>query len=114
MQKYGRPNEATPVKWQEEYTDFNAPSLINGSTVEPPATTGSGSDALAVGPPTPAPTVSSQAAVAEANVGKGGEGKKRKAREEETSEERVERKRRKKERKERRISKPESDTKEND
>ncbi|CAD6586748.1 MAG: centromere/microtubule-binding protein cbf5 [Alectoria sarmentosa] len=110
LDKYGRPNEATPAKWQEDYTDFNAPSSINGSTLGLPVTTHSGSDALAVGPP--APAVSGQAAVAEAKLGKGGEGKKRKAREVETAEERTERKRRKKEQKERRINKPESDTKE--
>lgn len=112
MQKYGRPNEATPAKWQEDYTDFNAPSSINGSTLGLPVTTRSDSDALAVGPL--APAVSGQAAVAEAKLGKGREGKKRKVREVETSEERTERKRRKKEQKERRISKPESDTKERD
>jgi len=30
LDKYGRPNEATPAKWTKEYTDFNEPLAVNG------------------------------------------------------------------------------------
>src|ERR1700731_2392398 len=33
LDKYGRANEATPAKWQADYTDYNAPA---GGTRHPP------------------------------------------------------------------------------
>ena len=35
LDKYGRPNEATPSKWNTEYKDFNAP--LDGSAPAPSA-----------------------------------------------------------------------------
>ncbi|KAL9128468.1 MAG: hypothetical protein Q9217_002872 [Psora testacea] len=93
LDKYGRPNEATPAKWQAEYTDFNdapnvhAPTNITGSISNKPEVPQSGS------------AVIGQTSAAEAKPEAAGVGKKRKGRGEETAEERAERKRKKKERK---------------
>ncbi|KAL8942708.1 MAG: hypothetical protein Q9216_001512 [Gyalolechia sp. 2 TL-2023] len=108
LDKYGRPNEATPAKWNAEYTDFSAPQ--DSGTIAP-------------APPKleipPAPTVEADAEPASAGAPKGpetqltppvegGESKKRKrheGHEGETPEERAERKRKKKEKKEKRKGK---------
>lgn len=104
LQKYGRPNEATPAKWNAEYKDFNAPleyvGAANQPKVEPkaePAPNGGHAEAesaeklATVSQPSP-PT-------------QDGDSKKRKRHEGETPEERAERKRKKKEKKEKRKSK---------
>lgn len=102
LDKYGRPNEATPSKWNAEYTDFNAP-LENGVAKAPkqieaaPVTEGDKMD-----------TEVSEKAVKDESQPKAtdeGESKKRKRHEGETPEEKAERKRKKKEKKEKRKSK---------
>ncbi|KAI9721455.1 MAG: centromere/microtubule-binding protein cbf5 [Candelaria pacifica] len=103
LDKYGRANEATPAKWQKDYTDFNAPA--DGTTAQPVAETTATADVLiappippvdAPAPPlgidTPPPTVVTDS-------------KKRKRHEGETPEEKAERKRKKKDKKEKRKSK---------
>jgi H/ACA ribonucleoprotein complex subunit 4 len=48
LDKYGRPNEATPAKWNAEYKDFNAPlSAEDGTVAAPVAETTSKSDVAA-------------------------------------------------------------------
>ncbi|KAI4270820.1 MAG: hypothetical protein LQ337_006449 [Flavoplaca oasis] len=109
LDKYGRPNEVTPAKWNAEYQDFNAP-LENGTTAAP-----SGKPEL---PPAPTVTADAEATIAGAQVNQeaapeaapqpsaeGADSKKRKRHEGETAEERAERKRKKKEKKEKRKSK---------
>lgn len=115
LDKYGRPNEATPAKWQQEYKDFNAPAEANGTimkTIEGPTSQAEfqqpeeASQAPAAAP--------AAAAIADAVANEEGaqpppedssEKKKRKRHEGETSEERAERKRKKKEKKAKRKSK---------
>lgn len=101
-QKYGRPNEETPAKWNTEYKDFNAP-LENGSAAKPLAETTSKADVLSAPAIAPVPQVSeeSAAAIAETN----GDSKKRKRHDGESAEEKAERKKKKKEKKEKRASK---------
>lgn len=116
-QKYGRPNEATPAKWNTSYKDFNAP-LENGHVASEKGANGdgkangeNGSDIL----PLPATGTSDQAAEGgdeslppskiTAAITDADEGKKRKRHEDETPEQRAERKRKKKEKKEKRKSK---------
>jgi len=103
LDKYGRPNEATPAKWNAEYKDFNAP--LEGSETAPLAEKTTTLDVAAA----PAiPTV-------DADVNGSSDGtKKRKRHEGETAEEKAERKRKKKEKKEKKAKKegkkaPESD-----
>jgi len=98
LDKYGRANEATPAKWNNEYKDFNAP--LEGSA-----------PAAIAAPETPAKAVeSSPAATPDADVsmisnGVEDGGKKRKRHEGETAEEKAERKRKKKEKKEKKAKK---------
>ena len=106
--KYGRPNEATPAKWQKDYQDFNAP-LENGTSVpikledKPPAgadikPADAGSKEIPLKQPEP------EAANDEVDS------KKRKRHEGETPEEKADRKRKKKEKKEKRkLKKGQSD-----
>lgn len=100
-QKYGRPNEATPAKWNAEYKDFNAP-FENGVTL--PA-----GQIEAAKPTTVASDESLETSAAqppkESSSKDEGDSKKRKRNEGETEEERAERKRKKKEKKEKRKSK---------
>ncbi|KIX09896.1 centromere/microtubule-binding protein cbf5 [Rhinocladiella mackenziei CBS 650.93] len=112
LDKYGRPNEATPAKWTAEYTDYNAPA--DGTTSAPVKEKTAQSDALSAPPVAsngdtaetvdpgdtaaiPAPTTNG---AAPAKVKGKEKEKKRKKHEGETPEERAERKRRKKEKKE--------------
>ena len=104
LDKYGRPNEATPSKWNAEYTDFNAP-LENG-VAKPPKQ---------IEPPTVADDDKMDTQVSEKAIEDesqlqaedDGEAKKRKRHEGETPEEKAERKRKKKEKKEKRKLKEE-------
>ncbi|KAK5064889.1 centromere/microtubule-binding protein cbf5 [Exophiala bonariae] len=100
LDKYGRPNEATPAKWTTEYTDYNAP---DGTAAVPPKETTSKSDVLSAPPVAPngeqADTAMSDETAA-ATVNGVDKDKKRKKHDGETPEERAERKRRKKEKKE--------------
>lgn len=96
LDKYGRPNEATPAKWNAEYKDLNAPLEGSGAgqIAAPTAETTSMEDVKAA-PPVPADTG------ADETDGK----KKRKRHEGETAEEKAERKKKKKEKKAKRESK---------
>jgi H/ACA ribonucleoprotein complex subunit 4 len=102
LDKYGRPNEATPAKWNNEYKDFNAP--LEGST-GPRVTEVTETAAPA------APTFDADASMASAadvsmiSNGVDESGKKRKRHEGETAEEKAERKRKKKEKKEKKAKK---------
>jgi H/ACA ribonucleoprotein complex subunit 4 len=96
LDKYGRPNEATPAKWNTEYKDFNAP--LEGSAPAP---------APIAEPPSSAPTLPAiEAPDADTSiVSNGVKDKKRKRHEGETAEEKAERKRKKKEKKEKKAKK---------
>ncbi|KAI4151917.1 MAG: hypothetical protein LQ340_003212 [Diploschistes diacapsis] len=111
LDKYGRPNENTPAKWQDGYTDFNRTDTANAATsaaVESiPVKEQTSSNDVATAPPIP--PVDGGEAIAEAAVSAAtalpsaevdGKEKKRKKHEGETEEDRAERKRRKKEKKE--------------
>ncbi|KAL9014848.1 MAG: hypothetical protein Q9173_000515 [Seirophora scorigena] len=107
LDKYGRPNEATPAKWNAEYTDFGAPA--EPIKIEP----ASGRKEMPQAPTVEADAESAsagmqnvQAAQSEAPA-EDGESKKRKRHDDETPEQKAERKRKKKERKEKRKSKGE-------
>ncbi|KAG9246232.1 pseudouridylate synthase family protein [Calycina marina] len=101
LDKYGRPNEATPAKWIEEYKDFGAPAPDDGSAT-----------VAAIKAPDPVLQITEKedAEPVDADVsmisGAGEEsGKKRKRHEGETAEEKAERKRKKKEKKEKKAKK---------
>jgi H/ACA ribonucleoprotein complex subunit 4 len=96
LDKYGRPNEATPAKWNTEYKDFNAP--LEGSTPAPVAEIASSAPTL---PAIEAPEVDADVSMASNGV----KDKKRKRHEGETAEEKAERKRKKKEKKEKKAKK---------
>ncbi|OKL61943.1 Centromere/microtubule-binding protein cbf5 [Talaromyces atroroseus] len=99
LDKYGRPNEATPAKWQSTYKDYNAP-LEEGAAAQP----------AEKAEEVPAPSSPPSKMDIEEET-KDDEKKKRKH-EGETPEERAERKRKKKEKKEkkeRRKSKQEKE-----
>ena len=102
LDKYGRPNEATPAKWNAEYTDFHAP-LENG-VAKPPkeaeVSTTTDADKMDT---TATDKLPKEESPSQANDD--GESKKRKRHDGETPEERAERKRKKKEKKEKRKSK---------
>jgi H/ACA ribonucleoprotein complex subunit 4 len=119
LDKYGRPNENTPAKWNAGYTDYNAPAT-EGTTSAPVGETTSKSDVLAA--PAVAPTgedgdtsMAMDDAAAEppttngdstVNLKKEEKDKKRKSKHEgETPEERAERKKRKKEKKDKKDKK---------
>jgi H/ACA ribonucleoprotein complex subunit 4 len=95
LDKYGRPNEATPAKWNTDYKDFNAP-LESGST------------AVATIPAVAAIEPAETAEVGDVSTlsnGADDSSKKRKRHEGETAEEKAERKRKKKEKKEKKAKK---------
>ncbi|KAM0332960.1 hypothetical protein ACHAQA_001616 [Verticillium albo-atrum] len=89
LDKYGRPNEATPAKWVSEYKDFSG-----GAQADAPATPAKPAAEAAVD--TEMTTVDTPAAASEADDK---DSKKRKKHEGETAEEKAERKRRKAEKK---------------
>jgi H/ACA ribonucleoprotein complex subunit 4 len=99
LDKYGRPNEATPAKWNTEYKDFNAP--LDGSAAPAAPVTSKEEVEVAVAEPSPAP----DADVSMISNGVEDSGKKRKRHEGETAEEKAERKRKKKEKKEKKAKK---------
>ncbi|KAH8598300.1 pseudouridylate synthase family protein [Bisporella sp. PMI_857] len=94
LDKYGRPNEATPAKWLNEYKDLNAP--LEGTSAATVAETTSKADVEAV-PAIPAVEPTSESTPDDS--------KKRKRHEGETAEEKAERKRKKKEKKEKKAKK---------
>jgi len=90
LDKFGRPNEATPAKWNQTYKDFNpAPDAAPASTDAAPGATPKKAEKAAE-------PVSEKKAEAEDESDK----KKRKKHDGETAEEKAERKRQKKEKKE--------------
>jgi len=96
LDKYGRPNEATPAKWNTEYKDFNAP--LEGSAPAYVAEIASSAPTL--------PTIEAPETDADVSmVSNGVKDKKRKRHEGETAEEKAERKRKKKEKKEKKAKK---------
>lgn len=97
LDKYGRPNEATPAKWNTEYKDFNAP--LEGSA--PLAIENTPAKIEAAAPVTPA----IDADVSMISNGVDESSKKRKRHEGETAEEKADRKRKKKEKKEKKAKK---------
>ena len=106
LDKYGRPNEATPAKWNTEYKDFNAP--LDGSAAAPVAETTSAEDvaaAPAIPPSSGATAVEPDVSMISNGDGDGDAAKKRKRHEGETAEEKAERKRKKKEKKEKKAKK---------
>lgn len=96
LDKYGRPNEATPAKWNSEYKDFHAP--LEGTVAAPVAEVTSAADVAA------APAVEPVDADV-SMISAGDDSKKRKRHEGETAEEKAERKRKKKEKKEKKAKK---------
>ncbi|RFU35862.1 hypothetical protein B7463_g507, partial [Scytalidium lignicola] len=94
LDKYGRPNEATPAKWNAGYKDYNAPIDGSAPTAVP---------AVAATPdtaPAAAPSSTIDPDVSMISNGTDDAVKKRKRHEGETAEEKAERKRKKKEKKE--------------
>lgn len=101
LDKYGRPNDATPAKWTQSYTDY-------GAAADAAAATTSAAPAAAAAP---APVEKAEEKTEEkADDDK----KKRKKHEGETAEEKAECKRLKKEKKERRKSEKGKDAEESD
>lgn len=94
LDKFGRPNEATPSKWTDGYTDYSA-------AAESAAPGPSSAPAPSAAPESEPPAASA----AEAMDEDAEEKKKRKKHDGETPEERAERKRRKKEKKEKKSAK---------
>jgi H/ACA ribonucleoprotein complex subunit 4 len=102
LDKYGRPNEATPAKWNNEYKDFNAP--LDSSNPAPAAASTPAKEVAAA----PAAAPESDAVDPDVSMISNGveeSGKKRKRHEGETAEEKAERKRKKKEKKEKKAKK---------
>lgn len=97
LDKYGRANEATPAKWNNEYKDFNAP--LDGSVAAPIAEITSQNDVAA------APAIAAIDADVSLISNGADDSKKRKRHEGETAEEKAERKRKKKEKKEKKAKK---------
>lgn len=94
FQKYGRPNENTPAKWQSEYKDYNVPLEMQRAPEVSESASKKDDSTLA-------PNEKPSGAVDEEKTN---DDKKRRKHEGETAEERAERKRRKKEKKEKRKS----------
>lgn len=105
LDKYGRPNEATPAKWTESYTDYSA-AEAQAAGAKP--TEGASSDL----PKAVAPAAVTPDAFPDPKAPKEAkdESKKRKKHEGETPEEKAERKRRKAEKKAKKASKDEDDS----
>lgn len=96
LDKYGRPNEATPAKWNTEYKDFNAP--LEAGESAPKAIKAAPEKANEID------TAEETADVSMISNGVSGSAKKRKH-DGETAEEKAERKRKKKEKKEKKAKK---------
>ena len=92
LDKYGRPNDATPVQWNNEYKDFNAPPEAQSSSAL------AASAAVATFEAADVSTISNGTVAEDSS-------KKRKRHEGETAEEKAERKRKKKEKKEKKAKK---------
>ncbi|KAK5083215.1 centromere/microtubule-binding protein cbf5 [Exophiala xenobiotica] len=117
LDKYGRPNENTPAKWNAEYQDYNAandPTANDGPgaplTSGPAGTseTTSKADVLSAPPVAPTGEVVEQDAGIDANPQTNGEKKRKSKHEGESPEDKAERKRRKAEKKEKKEKKRKS------
>jgi len=95
LDKYGRPNEATPAKWNQDYKDYNAPLDAESQTL---AEATDKMDVLTA--PSVKPTDGPTSEVTTTAGAENGDSKKRKRHDGETAEEKAERKRKKKEKKE--------------
>jgi H/ACA ribonucleoprotein complex subunit 4 len=95
LDKFGRPNEATPAAWTTSYKDYGAPAGEDGTTEALPTGDVTMSEAPAVAIGTPAPSADKAAETSAADE----DSKKRKKHEGETSDEKAERKRLKAEKK---------------
>jgi H/ACA ribonucleoprotein complex subunit 4 len=98
LDKYGRPNEATPAKWNSEYTDFTAP-LEGASTARITEITEDAAAPLAI------KQTEDDDAQATTNGVDADDSKKRKRHEGETAEEKAERKKKKAEKKAKKAKK---------
>lgn len=107
LDKYGRPNEATPAKWNNEYKDFNAPLELASS-----ATLATSSPSKEIAAPVVPATEAADASIISNGVDDSQ--KKRKRHEGETAEEKAERKRKKKEKKEKKAKKEGKDVEADD
>lgn len=90
LDKFGRPNDATPAKWTSEYKDFGAPAPDASAAAD------------AAAPPTPAKATEAEDTKMEepsSPAADDSKDKKRKKHDGETAEEKAERKRRKAEKK---------------
>ena len=103
LDKYGRANEATPAKWNNEYKDFNAP--LDGSAAAPAAEITSAEDVAAAPAVDPSSSATIDIDASMISNGVSDSGKKRKRHDGETAEEKAERKRKKKEKKEKKAKK---------
>jgi H/ACA ribonucleoprotein complex subunit 4 len=87
LDKFGRPNDATPAKWTSEYKDFSMPDASAAAAAAAPAVR------------VEETTVETKVVAAPATPGDDGDKKKRKKHDGETPDEKAERKRRKAEKK---------------
>jgi H/ACA ribonucleoprotein complex subunit 4 len=88
LDKYGRPNDATPAKWSSEYKDFSASDASAAAAAAAPAKASEAED-----------TPMEEAATPSSPAADDSKDKKRKKHDGETAEEKAERKRRKAEKK---------------
>lgn len=89
LDKFGRPNDATPAKWTSEYKDFSGNDASAAAAAAAPATPAKESE----------DTPMAEAATPSSPAAEDSKDKKRKKHEGETAEEKAERKRRKAEKK---------------
>jgi H/ACA ribonucleoprotein complex subunit 4 len=105
LDKFGRPNEATPSKWTDSYQDYNASQQAEAAT----GTNAVDSDAMVIEKSEEAPTPAKQSEEAA-----GEDTKRKKKHDGETPEEKAERKRRKKEKKEKKAKSGKADDSDSD
>ncbi len=101
LDKFGRPNDATPAKWTSEYKDFGATDATAAAAAAAPA-------------PVATPQKADKMDIAETPATEDGDKKKRKKHDGETSEEKAERKRRKAEKKAAKAAKKAKDDSDED
>lgn len=104
LDKYGRPNEATPAKWTESYKDYSGQAADGAASKPTEAASSELPKAVAPAAVVPAETPKTP------NESKDGESKKRKKHDGETPEEKAERKRRKAEKKAKKAAKDDDDS----
>ncbi|POS74771.1 centromere/microtubule-binding protein cbf5 [Diaporthe helianthi] len=104
LDKFGRPNEATPAKWTDSYTDYSAAGAEAAAAKPTEAAAADLPQAVA-----PAAVVAEAPKTPKTPKDEGISDKKRKKRDGETPEEKAERKRRKAEKKAKKASKDDDD-----